>query len=84
VRSLSNSSAAAAYSSDSSSSSSSSTIQVAPHHIKVLELLVAPALDPRMHSDPASCKEATAFCSRMLRTLDVMLPATLKAAGFCL
>jgi hypothetical protein len=82
VRSLSNSSAAAAYSSD--SSSSSSTIQVAPHHIKVLELLGAPALDPRMHSNPASCKEATAFCSTMLRTLDVMLPATLKAAGFCL
>jgi hypothetical protein len=82
VRSLSNSSAAAAYSLD--NSSSSSTIQVAPHHVKVLELLGAPALDPRKHSDPASCKEAIAFCSAVLHSLDVMLPAVLKAAGICL
>jgi hypothetical protein len=96
IHSLSNSSAAAAYSSDnssssssggggtSSSSSSSSTIQVEPHHIKVLELLGAPALDPRKHSDPGSCKEATAFCSTMLQSLDTLLPASLDAAGFCL
>jgi hypothetical protein len=83
VRSLSNSSAAAAYALD-GRSSSSSTIQVAPHHIKVLELLGAPALDSRKHSDPASCRDATDFCSTMLAALNSMLPAVLKAAGFCL
>jgi hypothetical protein len=83
VSSLSNSSAAAAYSLD-SSNSSSSTVQVAPHHIKVLQLLGASALDPRKHSDPASCKEAIAFCSTMEAALNIMLPAVLKAAGFCL
>jgi hypothetical protein len=82
VRSLSNSAAAASYSSD--SSSSSSTILVEPHHIKVLELLGAPALDPRKHSNPASCKEAKSFCSYMLRMLDIQLPVVLDAAGFCL
>jgi hypothetical protein len=82
VRSLSNSSAAAAYSLDTGSSSSS--INVPPHHIKVLELLGAPAADPGKHSSPDSYKEASAFCSAVLHSLDIMLPTTLKAAGFCL
>jgi hypothetical protein len=81
VRSLSNSSAAAPVIMTSSSDGSGSSIAVPPHHIKVLELLGAPAADPGKHSSPASAK---AFCNAVQQALDTTLPKILTAAGLCL